>query len=192
MRMDHFYIRSGATLAAIGLMALGFHVAANAETGGDAKAPSGGAASQFHLFSIGEVPLDGGYDEKLGLRKLPAPTNSGDSPFSDAELRRLWGLSDSRPVEVDGLSWSGGPLRVRITGTKQNEFGPLFNIDVADKEWNTGTEPKGPPIFWTGRLDVRVLQPVEIKLTGLDSQIVELECTARGLEMKYHLDNDIP
>jgi hypothetical protein len=178
-----------ATAAAMGLLAVAVHLEANAESGAVAKMPSSGTADQFHLFSIGEVPLDGGYDEKLGLRKVTTGKNK-DSPFSDRALRRMWGLSGSKPVEVDGVSWAGEPLRIRITGTRANEFGPLFNIDLGENKRNTA--PKGPPIFWTGRLDVKVLPPVEIRLSALDNQIVELECMARGLEMKHHLDNDVP
>src|SRR5713101_2804785 len=120
--------RSFVTLAAVGLLAFAIHIKANAEPSAAQRISAGNAAKNVHYFSIGEVPLDGGYDELLGLVKITAPGKNDSSPFTDKELRKMWGLSSPKPIEVDGVSWSGDPLRIRITGTKSNEFGPLFDF----------------------------------------------------------------
>jgi hypothetical protein len=152
---------------------------------------SDAAAKEVSYIAIGELPLDGGYGNQLGLTKIVAAEKSDTIPFSEKEIRAMWSLSATEATLVNGISWSGTPLQVKIKGTKSNEFGPVFDIELVNESTAATVKSDGPPIYWTGHLNVTIQKPIKAQLSSLDRLIVTSECKVRGLELKHNLENEI-
>ena len=178
--------------AIIGLTLALTSLSTNSECQTETSSASAIAPKSFHYISVGNVPLIGGYDDNIGLVSGSQKDNGDLSTLSDKEVREIWGINNSSPIDMDGVSWSGEPLKIRVTGTKSNEFGPLLTYESFKKIEPADSKVKfdGTAIFWTGKLNVSIEKPVSVELSPLDKKIIGLECAARGLELKHNLTND--
>lgn len=146
------------------------------------------AEAGAHYFSVGTEPLDGTYSRKEGLSSRELFPEGVSRSEWESNLLKAWGVS-SFPFEAQGVTWEGTPTRVKVIRLEKSEFGVHWRLDETAVKQSTTSN--GPTLFWSGdNFALNLLKPVPITLNGLDKQIVQLECQARGLELKHHLDND--
>ncbi|MBO9717981.1 MAG: hypothetical protein J7507_14570 [Pseudoxanthomonas sp.] len=157
------------------MLAVGLFPAAVRCQGWDTGDTVTASDAQISFLAIGNLPLDGGFVPG-GVRSRILFDEGRKSEWEN-DLRAAWGI-DAFPATVEGATWKGEPVRVRLEGVEPNEFGKL---------WIVAQPPAGdagPLIYWSGKRAPKVRPPATRVLDARDEVVIRAECTRVGHEMK--------